>query len=177
MRHVLLVVAATVALSATSAHAQPQPADTIDREQVIETLNSETVAPALAVVTGNHVVAADVDGRPFISAIAANGLHFELHFRACEEGGTDACQAVSLVARWERNETQDEDRLRDYVSNFARGNAVVSPGMLEDGSPFVSRYVIADHGIAQGNLLSEFYNFVLGASLFGDGLLALPQQP
>lgn len=151
---------------------QALPIESIDQEQHIASLGIDTVTPALAVVVANQVAQANEDGSEFISATAANGLGFRVQFEACEESAREGCKAMLLLAVWEAFPAEFHQRLAQSLSAFTREQPMVSAGTLEDGSPYVARYVIADFGTPQGNLVSEFANFVRAATDFHNEVIS-----
>ncbi|RIV85643.1 hypothetical protein [Aurantiacibacter zhengii] len=168
MNHRKWVLAAPFALllGPVPALGQALPIETIDQEEHVSSLGIDTVTPALAVVVANQVAQANEDGSEFISATAANGLGFRIQFEACDETAREGCKAMLLLAVWEAFPAEFQERLSESVSAFTREQPMVSAGTLEDGSPYVARYVIADFGTPQGNLVSEFANFVQTATDF-----------
>nr|WP_298929404.1 hypothetical protein [uncultured Erythrobacter sp.] len=160
---------APLALVSTPAAAQPVPIDTIDQTDVIERINEETVAPALSVVTGNQIGGVDPQGKPTLIATATNGLRFEVNFRACEDGAEGEgrhCKAVYMISVWDAPVDGQAEELRTAMAAFALNNPAINAGQLGNGAPYVVRYVIADYGTKQGNLVSEFANFIRSATDF-----------
>ena len=167
------IAATSVALVASAAAAQPTSIDSIDQTQVIERINEDSVVPALKVVTGNHIGSVDAEGAPSLSATATNGLRFDVNFRACEEASEDAarhCMGLFMVSAWDPVPAGQEDAWTSALVQYLRDNPSVSAGRTEDGSPFVVRYVIADFGTKQGNLVSEFANFIRSATAFQNAI-------
>ncbi|MCK0127775.1 YbjN domain-containing protein [Erythrobacter sp. F6033] len=163
-----LSIAAT-ALFATAAHAQPKPIESIDQTEVIERINETTVSPALAVVTGNQMSGADPQGDVKLIATATNGLRFEISFRACEtDDAADArhCKAMYMMSIWDAPAGGSDEEFQSAIVGYLQGNPAINAGRLPDGSPYIVRYVIADFGTAQGNLVSEFANFIRSATDF-----------
>lgn len=166
LRNWVLAAPFALFLGPVPALAQALPIETIDQEEHVSSLGIDTVAPALGVVVANQVSQANEDGSEFISATAANGLGFRIQFEACEETAREGCKAMLLLAMWEAFPAEFHQRLAQSVSAYSREQPMVSAGTLEDGSPYVARYVIADFGTPQGNLVSEFANFVRTATAF-----------
>ena len=164
------------------AAAQQRPIETIDQTEMVRHLNTASIDGALGVVTGNHVVTVDDAGQQVISATATNGLQFEVRMTACagsspqdSETGADTreCKALYVISVWEQIPS---DRTADF-SGVAGGYLIDHPtmnaGTLPDGRPYVVRYVIADYGTMQGNLVSEFANFIRGATAFQNAIAPL----
>lgn len=156
---------------ASASNAQTADVGTIDQTEIVPYLNSKSIVPALKVVTGNHLVSVDSQNREFISAVAGNGLQFEVHFHGCRQDDPRKCRAMSMLARWPSLKKSDAKKLSRLAPEFLRSNPLINSGIAEDNSPYVTRYVIADYGTAQGNLLSEFANFIRVASTFNKQMI------
>lgn len=160
--------------------AQPRPVSTIDQQALVPALDIAAVRPALAVASANQVTSVDADGVEFIRATAANGLVFEVHFTACEEAAPVAspqgCKALYLTAIWGGVDPARRAELDAIMASFLAQNPLVNAATLDDSSPYLLRYVIADYGIPQGNLLSEFGNFVGIATAFHNQVSGLLSQ-
>ena len=143
---------------APSANAQPVDIDTIDQSEIIPYLNSETIIPALKVVTGNHLVQVDSQGKNRVTAVATNGLQFEIEFHGCDDNVAPRCKAMNLLSIWEK--PRSSKGIKKLLPGFLIDNSIANAGILEDGRPYLTRYVIADFGTPQGNLLSEIANFI-----------------
>lgn len=145
--------------------AQVRPVDTVDQTAMLPALGIEAVQPALSVTTANMLVAANETGEEYLVATAANGLSFQIQFQSCEAANT-GCKAMLMLALWEGPAADAREAFMQRNTAFALSHPMASAGLLEDGSAYVARYVIADYGIPQGNLVSEFANFVRGATDF-----------
>lgn len=167
-----IVIFALISLAA-SADAQPVDVSTIDQSEIVPYLNSETVIPALKVVTGNHLVQVDSQGKNRVTAVATNGLQFEIDFHGCDDNIPARCKAMSLLSIWEKPKSSKQ--IKKWLPGFLIDNSIANAGILEDGRPYLTRYVIADFGTQQGNLLSEFANFVRVTTQF-NSLLIKPDQ-
>jgi hypothetical protein len=165
-----IVVFALMSLAA-STNAQPVDIDTIDQSEIIPYLNSETIIPALKVVTGNHIVQVDSQGKNRVTAVATNGLQFEIDFHGCDDNIPPRCKAMSLLSIWEKPKSSKE--IKKLLPGFLIDNSIANAGILMDGRPYLTRYVIADFGTPQGNILSEIANFVRVATQF-NSLLTKP---
>ncbi|QFT78475.1 hypothetical protein [Erythrobacter sp. THAF29] len=178
--HTACIAIGTAAfLGASGATAQPMPIDTIDEAVLLSTVNEETVAPALAVVTGNQLVSVDADGNPMLIATATNGLRFEVRFRACEAISGESkrhCKGVFIVGVWDALPESDRAAFADLMTGFSRQNPAVNAGLTGDGSPYLVRYVIADFGTPQGNMVSEFANYIRSATEFQNAIGSLYTQ-
>lgn len=165
---------APLAFLSAQASAQPLPLDTIDQTDVIERINEKTVAPALAVVTGNQIIGADPQGNPTLLATATNGLRFEVNFRACEDGATEEegrhCKAMYMMSVWDSPGDTRSTEYQAAVSQYRLNNPAINTAQMGNGAPYIVRYVIADFGTKQGNLVSEFANFIRSATDFQNSI-------
>jgi hypothetical protein len=183
---------AIACLSISPAAAQMRPLDTIDQTETIESVNVKSVAPALATVTGNQYEAVDPNGTNVLFGTATNGLRFEVHFRACtpdleEETAAPAdsegvessepapqhCRALYSMSVWDALPEGKQAAFNEAAIAFQRNHPTVSTGLLDNGTPYILRYVIADYGIQQGNLVSEFANFIRSATEFQNTIAPL----
>jgi len=168
------IVSGLIAIAAQglagAAMAQMQPMDSIDPNAMLPALDAEAVAPALAVVTANSLAQVDDAGNEFITAYVSNGLTFEIHFTSCAEPLSQDCKAMYMLATWDAADPSEQASMDEMTSAFQVERPIVSAGVLPDGKPYVLRFVIADYGIQQGNVLSEFSNFIQNATDFHNRL-------
>lgn len=164
------LLAASVAYGAA---AQTAPAETPDQAEFLPRINATSIAPALSAVTDSHFVGERPDGTTMLVATAPNGLRFEISLRACtEESETQAagqprhCRGILMLSAWDPAPEIGLDRFDDAVDSFLIQNPAVNAGKTGDRAPYIARYVIADHGTAQGNLIAEFANFIRSAAEF-----------
>ncbi len=164
------IVTALMALAAQgiagAALAQMQPIESVDPDVMLPSLDAEAVAPALAVVTVNSLAQMDDAGNQFITAYVSNGLSFEVRFTSCAEPLSQDCKAMYMIATWDAVDPTLQASLDQMAGEFQIERPIVSSGTLPDGKPYVLRFVIADYGIQQGNILSEFSNFIQNATDF-----------
>lgn len=168
----------------TGAHAQMAEIDTLDQAATVDLVNEVTVGEALSVVTETRIMNVDQQGDAYVIATAPNGLRFDVRFRACDEGddpqnakpGADPtrhCRGIIITSAWDALPMERADELTTLGARYQQGNPTVNAGMLPDGSPYMLRYVIADYGTRQGNLVSEFANFIRSASEFQSAIATL----
>ena len=173
-RLVSVGITIAAAAAASGASAQPRPIAKLDLSAPIADIDERSVDAALGVVTGNQVQGVEADGSPKLLATATNGLQFEVRFRSCEpvDASTDAatgsrhCKALYIISAWDPVPADRHDEMLEAVSLFEQEHPAANAGLFDDGSPYVVRYVITDHGAIQGNLVSEFANFIRSASDF-----------
>ncbi|KLI62819.1 hypothetical protein AAV99_12075 [Aurantiacibacter marinus] len=160
------MLALAAPFAANTAFAQTRSPDTIDPAEMLSALDAGSVDAALAVVTVNAVAQMDEAGNQFMTATVGNGLTFEIHFASCEQELSQACKAMYLIARWDAVSPDAQEQMEALANNFQMERPIVSTGFLPDGKPYLLRFVIADYGIQQGNVLSEFSNFIQNATDF-----------
>ncbi|WP_047002678.1 hypothetical protein [Aurantiacibacter luteus] len=175
MKHRLItgVCALAFTLIGSGASAQTRPVDSIDQTETLASLGPSAVLPALSVATANQVVEVQADGTPFVSATASNGLLMQMYFTACDDGGQTGCKGMSIVSVWPRVAEETVPAVAAATRSFLLDHPLANAGQFDDNRPYFSRYVIADYGIAQGNLLSEFSNFIRGATEFHNMLAGI----
>lgn len=165
VKSTLTALAVLASSSASLALAQPADISTINQSEIIPYLNSKTVEPALKTVTGNHLASINAQQQEFITATATNGLQFEIRFTNCEGEKPIKCKAMGLLSTWEK--PKKAKKLNKQIAAFLIDHPLSNAGVLDDGSPYVYRHVIADFGAPQGNLVSEFANFIRDMTSFG----------
>ncbi len=182
---ITLCVSAMAAFAAAApAGAQIAPIETLDQSAPVERVNEITVGDALAVVTETRIMNVDQQGDAYVIATAPNGLRFDVRFRACDEGddpqngkpGADPtrhCRGIIITSAWGALPLDQAGEIATLGSRYQQGNPTVNAGMLPDGSPYLLRYVIADYGTKQGNLVSEFANFIRSATEFQNAIVPL----
>lgn len=153
--------------------AQSLPDETIDPAKIIPHFDAETVDATLKTVTGNHMATVTPSGENIITAFAPNGLQFTVHFRQCDKQEPFQCKAIQLLTSWSL-EGREVD-LPNILPPFQRSHLFVNSGILEDGRPYMTRIIVADQGLAQGNLALEVRNFISNATDFNVQLNAATQ--
>lgn len=164
-------------VGAACASAQPAPIENLDQSEFVERVNVDTVDAALSTVTGNHLKNVDAAGNEFLVATATNGLRFEVKFRACEDIATEAdadpeqhCKGMYMTSLWDAVPSNQKAGFDAAVQAFLRDNPAVNAGATTDDGPYLIRYVIVDYGTKQGNLVSEFANFIRSATEFQNSI-------
>ena len=154
------------------ANAQALPKDSIDPTKVLAHFSSETIDATMTTVTGNHLARVDEAGHVYVSAFAASGLQFSVHFHQCTEtDGQTQCAALQLLTSWEVEEgTTGVDQL---LANAVPNNLFVNMGLAPDGRPYMTRIVIAGQGISHANLASDIEIFLQTAERFSADLNSL----
>ena len=71
-----------------------------------------------------------------------------------------------MMAVWDAVDPAGQAQMETMANTFQMERPIVSTGFLPDGKPYLLRFVIADYGIQQGNVLSEFSNFIQNATDF-----------
>lgn len=178
---VRIAVFGIMSVTAASAQAQTKPLESIDAGVEIAAVNQRSIVPALSVVSVNQVAQLDENGGDMIVATLSNGLRFEVRNVACEEAVEDTpphCRGMYMISRWDALPANMETQWSVAEQNFRLDHPAVNAGRAEDGSPYVARYVIADYGINQGNLIAEFANFARSVTDFQNllGSVASPSS-
>lgn len=174
-----LGIAAAIAVTVTKAplSAQTKPIESIDQTAHLSSVNMKSVLPALEVVTGNTIASVDEAGATKIIATATNGLRFEVFFRACDEVTDDTaeqhCKAIIMMSVWDPPADGQTAQLDSMIDDFLRDYPASNAGRFENGNPYLVRYLISDHGVIQGNLLSEFSNFIRSATDYQNNIAPL----
>ena len=149
----------------------------LDRSEVVTTINAETVKPALALVTETQLPSVDRTGSPSLIATAWNGLKFNVFFRSCEpvgsEQGAQHCKGMTIISIWDALPEDEIARFEAARARFQLDRPAINAGLLADGSPYLIRYVIADNGAPQGNLIAEFATFINAATDFQNEIVPL----
>lgn len=181
-KHTSRALGATLLLTGIAATpadllAQARVAESGKETRFISAINTQTITPALAAVTASHVVGQRPDGPTTLVAIAANGLRFEISLRACiDDGGAGSqsqprhCRGILMLSSWDAAPASEVDEIGKTVARFLIENPAVNAGLNSDRSPYIARYVIADHGTAHGNLVAEFANFISSATAFQNAI-------
>lgn len=165
------LIALALMMSPSLALAQATSVESINQKKILKSLNASNIVPVLKTLTGNHVGVIDGQGNHYIIATATNGLKFEIFFHGCEVPNAAnyedmKCVGLSMISTWGAD--SDAAKLNAAIPAFLRENPLINAGQLDDGGFYVMRYVIADYGTAQGNLLSEMANFIRISSNFAN---------
>ena len=165
-----------MSVMAASAQAQTKPLESIDTDEDITVVNQKTIVPALSVVSANHVVQVDENNSEMIVATLSNGLRFEVRNVACEDAIEDTsphCRGMYMISRWDALPAGMDAQWMAAEQKFRLDHPAMNAGTAADGSPYVARYVIADYGTKQGNLVAEFANFARNITDFQNMLGSL----
>ena len=126
---------------------------------ILDSLHAEAIIPVLAELGLAYEGATLPNGQKVILAEAPNGLKFQITPTACARGAS-RCKGLNMLALFQ---TRARDRV---VSAFNYRYAFVSTGLDESGVAYISRYDIADYGMARGNLAVSIQTYLYMASLF-----------
>ena len=126
---------------------------------VLTSLHAEAIIPVLAELGLAYQGASLPNGQKVVLAEAPNGLKFQITPTACTEG-SERCKGLNMLALFQ---TRAQDRV---VSAFNYRYAFVSTGLDESGVAYISRYDIADYGMARGNLAVSIQTYLYMAGLF-----------
>lgn len=165
MKKTLLVFASITSLITTAAEAQVVQGE-FDPYAVIPHFNAEIITPILRQAGARATVMQSPAGETYLQVEADNGFRFNILFGACAEGGQQNCKGLSMSALWDKKVKNSNDQITRNIRKFNEKYNFMKAGVLENGSPFLQRYAIADYGALQGNVLSEIRTFITIASLF-----------
>lgn len=156
-------VGSIVAVGAGLASAQfelisSKPALVSNPAQTLTSLHAEAIIPVLDELNIQYQGATLPNGRKVVLAQSPTGIKFQLTPTACDEKG-DRCRGVSSMALFQTNAPAR------VVSSFNARYAFVSAGQDDSGVAYISRYDIADYGMARGNFAVSVVNFLQMAAL------------
>lgn len=102
------------------------------------------------------------EGRSFVAASMGANLSFNIYPSAClgADGRSD-CVGAHYVALFKGIEPN-----RQTVTAFNQAFPFTSAGITQNGGAYISRYEIADFGIARGNFASSLASFLFLAERF-----------
>ena len=102
------------------------------------------------------------EGRPFIAASLGQNLSFNIYPSACQGAdGRSDCVGAHYVALF-----NGVDANRQTVTAFNQAFPFTSAGVTQAGAAYISRYEIADYGIARGNFASSLASFLFLSERF-----------
>ena len=164
MRIKTAALGALIAMAAGTASAQSngltaQKAPVKNPAATLLSLHAEAVIPVLAELGLSYQGASLPNGQKVVLAEAPNGLKFQITPTACEADG-ERCKGLNMLALFQ---TRAPERV---ISAFNYRYAFVSTGLDESGVAYISRYDIADYGMAKGNLAVSIQTYLYMASLF-----------
>ena len=153
------LIAATASLAASSATAE----DFVSNPRgVIANFDVANVGPVLSELGAVWQQRQGPNGQPYIVMSAAGDLSMMLIPTACAEGTFTNCVGMNTVVAFSGAGFNHQT-----VTAFNQRYWFSTAGLSEDGSgAYLSRYDIADYGIARGNVASSILNLYELARVF-----------
>ena len=155
-------VAIAAACVASASAQQTQELALSNPTGVVKNFDASTLGPLLSELGISWNAQQGDNGRTFIAANIGGQLNVNFIPSACLEGGSRNCIGLNTLAYFEGGSPNPQT-----VSAFNQKYWFVSAGIVSSGKgAYISRYEIADFGIARGNVESSLRNFVFLADKF-----------
>ena len=129
----------------------------------IAAFDVETVGPVLNELGINWQAQTTAGGQTYIAATVGGVINFLLAPTACRDADDD-CVGLNMMAIFEGNPNPQTVRAFNYRYAFA------SAGIDPSGAAYLSRYELADYGIARGNVATSIMVFVNQTAMFANEL-------
>ncbi|MEQ8750696.1 MAG: hypothetical protein RIC52_13065 [Amphiplicatus sp.] len=156
----LMAAAAIAALSIGAASAQEEYVS--NPRGVIPNFDVASVGPILTELGAVWHQRQGAGGQPYIALSAGGDLSMMMIPTACKGENFTNCVGMNTVAAFSGHSFNHQT-----VSAFNQRYWFSTAGMSEDGSgAYISRYEIADYGIARGNVASSVLNLYELAKIF-----------
>jgi hypothetical protein len=150
----LLLALALVALP-TSVSAQQ--AGTYNAATIVKSFSESGIAPVLKEL-GAEITGRSKDGEFDVLDIKfENGFVAQLTSKACLEDGR--CVGLKIHGSWDKSADYTSQQDLEFTAGFNQLYEFTKSGVKDDGSLFIERYAIADHGITHVMLFEELRNF------------------
>ncbi|MBB5517291.1 YbjN domain-containing protein [Amphiplicatus metriothermophilus] len=161
----LIAAAAVAALTAVSGASAQQDAVSNPRG-IVANFDPANVGPILTELGAVWQQRQAPDGRPYIAVSAGGELSFNIIPTACQGPDFTNCVGMNSVVLFAGSGFNHQT-----VTAFNQRYWFSTAGLAEDGrSAYLSRYEIADYGIARGNVAASILNLVALADIFRDEL-------
>jgi hypothetical protein len=145
--------------------ASAQPSEPADRWNVIDHWNTNAVLAALQALRATDIQSTTSDGRAAVTARTPDQLSLGVYAKACDPAppGVEAlCHGMEAIISFDPGARADRKALVDRLNHqYALGKFLDEP----DGTIRLTRYVVFDGSVTNGNLRAEL------ASLFAIGAL------
>lgn len=97
------------------------------------------------------------DSGPFVAAVAPTGRPFVVFFTVCGYEGRQGCLGIDLLSLVDVSPaTVPLSVVNDFNTHYGFAKAF----RFDNTTAALSRYIVADDGIAKGNIVSNVLNFV-----------------
>lgn len=139
-----------------------------DNDVVLYSFSADTVRPVIESMEAFEAVERKRTGRgsDYLQA-DFGGLRTMLIYGACNDD-TGRCLGMTIISFWASDSYEDLAEITARAADFNRTYEFTKAGVTSSGSPFVSRYIIADHGVKRGNVRVQISTFLALAARFQD---------
>jgi|GEM_PF-1450213 len=163
-----ILAAATAASSNALAQSNAAPGGAQDiissPRGTVPNFDVQTIGPILSELGLVYQASQTADGTTYLTANIAGELNVSFIPSACLSSGRSNCIGLVTIAQFEGTNFNPQT-----VSAFNQKYSFVSTGLVDNGQyAFISRYDIADYGVARGNIASSVTNFYVLARKFRD---------
>ncbi|MEL6378658.1 MAG: hypothetical protein AAFQ29_02720 [Pseudomonadota bacterium] len=158
-------VAPTWITPTTGAHAQTAP-DPISQPGVsIVSFDVAQLGPILTEMKYLWQARQAPDGSPFILANSGGDSIFVITPLACRGTQYTDCVGMQLISVFD--DKADPEAVRDFNNRYVFSNV----GINDNGNSYISRYDIADYGIARGNVATIISTFVTFSEIYAETIV------
>ena len=139
-----------------------------DSDVVLYSFSADTVRPVIESMDGFEAVERKrtAGGSDYLQA-DFGGLRTMLVYGACNDD-TGRCLGMTIISFWGSDTYDDLADITAKAADFNRTYDFTKAGVTSAGSPFVSRYIIADYGVKRGNVRVQISAFLALAARFKD---------
>jgi Putative bacterial sensory transduction regulator len=142
--------------------------NTSDNRELRE-FSAETLGPILKEMKIDYKVEDDGKGAPYLT-FSYDGLKMSIYPAGCEKDTNKKCLGAFLTASWNPWQGVSRSEMMERVNAFDMKYDYVDAAIYEDNAPFMSRYMIADHGMKYQNIMVELEVFGSLANKFADAM-------
>lgn len=111
---------------------------------------------------GHEILSTGNDGKVSVRAKTAKGLIFNIVGTACETEFADGCLGMNMQVRYDADGAETLERINDASLMWPAISAWYTPTGFDGETPTVgiSRYVILDRGVTEGNIKDNLINLL-----------------
>ena len=161
-----LIAAVAVAALTAAGGARAQEDAVTNPRGVVANFDPANIGPILSELGAVWQQRQASDGRPYIAVSAGGELSFNIIPTACQGPNFTNCVGMNSVVLFAGSGFNHQT-----VTAFNQRYWFSTAGLAEDGrSAYLSRYEIADYGIARGNVAASILNLVALADIFREEL-------
>ncbi|NWG72181.1 MAG: hypothetical protein HXY23_11315 [Parvularculaceae bacterium] len=166
MNKLSAALVATVALAAVCGSASAQPELIANPRGIVQNFDISNVGPILTEMGAVWQQAKAPSGQSYMQVAVGDNLVLNIIPTACQGQNNTGCVGMNTVAFF-----TGADLNYQTITAFNQRYWFSTAGISEDGeSAYISRYDIADYGIARGNVAASIVNLVVLAGMFRDEL-------